>query len=242
MNTASGALLSRLKTYLFPNGEMAAQEIPAVRIVQRGELRASMEAPWKPFTAEETVNTTESAFVWNATIGKGLASVQVTDAFEDGRGRIAIHKGPLTLRRVTGPEADRGELQRYLSYVSYCPPLIVNNPFLDFDAVGPGTLRITDRRYPHTTWIDQDIDDNGRPLAARAVRPMIIGSAVVPTEWSAAGREPLEWNHIRVCRYLDAAWHLPHEFFVYIRVEVVTVEISAAIPTEACSDHEKESA
>src|SRR5215469_10411961 len=120
MKAASAALLSRLKTYLFPHGEEAARTVPAIRMIHRGELRASMEAPWKPFAAEETVNTTESTFVWDATIGKGLASVHVTDAFERGRGRVVIHKGPLTLRRVTGPEADRGELQRYLSYVSYC--------------------------------------------------------------------------------------------------------------------------
>jgi hypothetical protein len=44
--------------------------------------------------------------------------------------------GPIPLRKLAGPEVDQGELQRYLSYVIYCPAMILNNPSLELAATG----------------------------------------------------------------------------------------------------------
>ena len=87
-----------------------------------------------------------TGFRWEARLGTGLLSVAVTDAYEAGHGRLVVAKGPLQLTKLTGPDVDAGELQRYLGYVGYCPAMLLNNASLEFAAVGERTLRLRDRQ------------------------------------------------------------------------------------------------
>ena len=224
------SLLERLKAYLFPAGDAAARAVPGIRTIQCGDLRSSPKSAWKPFTAEEIVDATRSMFVWEATMGSGLTAVQITDAYEDGHGRLIVRKGPLTIAQMTGPHVDQGELQRYLGYITYCPSMIVNNPFLDFTALGLNTLRIYDRSDPAQSWVDLEIADDGRPLTVRATRPMTVGRRVVPTEWSAVGSDWRESKGIRMCRHLEAAWHPPDGQFSYVRIDVLSQTVVATAP------------
>jgi hypothetical protein len=224
------SLVERLKAYLFPGGDGAARDVSGIRTIQSGDLRSSAASAWKTFTAEEVVDATRSRFSWQAKTGAGLSAVHVTDAYEDGHGRVVVRKGPLTLAHVTGPHADQGELQRYLSYIIYCPSMILNNPFLDFAAVNLDTLRIRDRHDATGTWVDLHLDVDGRPLAVRGVRPMMIGKRVIPTEWSAMGSDPQVWNGMRICRHLEAAWHPPDGEFVYVRIDVLSQSVLATTP------------
>jgi len=118
------SLIPRIKAYCFPHGELAARGVRAIQTTQRGEIRSSPAARWVSFTAEEYVDATRSAFCWDARMGSALTSVRVIDAYEDGHGRLAVKKGPLKLKELRGRDVDKGELQRYLAYVSYCPAMI----------------------------------------------------------------------------------------------------------------------
>ncbi len=216
------SLVERLKTYLFPDGDAAARAVTGIRTIQSGDVRASASAAWKSFHAEEIVDATESMFSWDATLGSGIAAVHVTDGYDRDGGRLVVRKGPLTVAHLAGPHMDQSELQRYLSYIPYCPSMILNNPFLDFAAVGLDTLRIRDRRAAIDAGIALQLGDDGRPLATRAVRPMTIGRRIVPTEWSAIGSDPQLWHGMRMCRHLEAAWHPPDGEFVYVRIDVLS--------------------
>jgi hypothetical protein len=224
------SLVERLKAYLFPGGDAAARAVAGIRTIQSGDIRSSAASAWKKFTAEEVVEATRSMFSWQATLGTGVAAVHVTDAYEHGRGRLVVRKGPLTLAHLTGPHVDQGELQRYLSYISYCPSMILNNPSLDFAAVSLDTLRVRDRHDTTGTRVDLYLDEDGRPLAVRGVRPMMVGTRVIPTDWSAVGTDPQVWNGVRVCRHLEAAWHPPDGEFVYVRIDVLSQSLVATAP------------
>jgi len=132
MVASSPTLLERLKSYCFPGGEDAVRSVLGIKTTQRGEIRSGPAAKWVPFTAEEFVDAAHTGFRWEARMGSGLInSVQVTDAYENGHGRLVLRKGPIPLRKITGPEADKGELQRYLGYIPYCPAMLLNNPLLE---------------------------------------------------------------------------------------------------------------
>lgn len=219
-------LLARLKTYCLPGGEDAARRITAIRTTQRGEIRAAPDARWNAFTAEETVHATRTAFRWEAQMdGNLITSVSVTDAYEDGRGRLVLRKGPIPLKKLLGPEVDKGELQRYLAYVEYCPPMLLNNPSLEFSVVGPRTLRVSDRSDRTGAWVDMDVGEDGRPLGSRAVRPMTVGSRIVRTPWSASGSEPQEREGLRIPRRLEASWIPPEGKFTYVRMELTSFTV-----------------
>ncbi len=219
-------LVARLKAYCFPGGEEAARLVRGIKTTQHGEIRMGPEARWNVFTAEEFVDATNTAFCWEARLGTGLlASVRVTDAYENGHGRLVVKKGPVQLKKLLGPEVDKGELQRYLGYIIYCPSMLLNNPWLDLSAAGPLTLRVRDRRDETDASVDVDISEDGRPLLARAVRPMTVGSRVILTPWSASGSEPQEWDGLRVPRLMEASWSPPEGSFTYIRLELTSFTV-----------------
>ena len=224
-SVSTASLLASLKAYCFPGGESAARDIRGIRTVQRGEIRSSPEARWNPFVANEFVDAMTSGFRWEARLGTGVLSVAVTDAFEAGHGRLLVAKGPLQLKKLTGPDVDAGELQRYLGYVGYCPPMLLNNPSLEFAAVGERTLKVRDRHDTTSASVEIDLAEDGRPLLVRATRPMMVGKRVVPTVWSATGSEPRDWEGLRVWRHMEAAWHLAEGPFTYIRIDLTSFTV-----------------
>ena len=132
----SQALIASLKAFCLPGGEEAVRGVRGIQTTQRGEIRSAPEARWNAFTAEEFVDATRSGFCWEARMGTGLVtSVQVTDAYDNGHGLLVLKKGPSPLKKLVGPEVDKGELQRYLGYLGYCPAMLVNNAFLEFTAI-----------------------------------------------------------------------------------------------------------
>ncbi len=221
------ALLAKLRAFCFPGGEDAARIVRAIRTEQQGEMRQSPSSRWIPFTAKETVETGRSWFHWQARYrggSKGLVSV--TDAYEDGQGRIVVRIGGIIpVQKAQGPEVDKGELQRYLSSVILCPPILVNHGSLEWSAVGPLTLRVRDREDPTGAAVDLDVGEDGRPLLCRADRPRMVGKQPVVTPWSATGTAFKECSGFRAATRIEVSWHLPEGQFTYYRSEVVSLEI-----------------
>jgi hypothetical protein len=175
--------------------------------------------------AEEFVDATKAAFRWEARMGTGVLAVLVTDAYEEGHGRLVLSKGPLQLKKLVGPDVDKGELQRYLGYIGYCPPMLLNNPSLDFSAIGQRTLRVRDRQDETDASVEIDVGEDGRPILTRAVRPMTVGKRAIPTLWSASGSEPQMWDGLRVWRRMEAAWHTAEGPFTYVRIELTSFTV-----------------
>ena len=162
LSAQARSLLDRIKSYSFPAGEAAIRTIRGIQTTQRGEIRSGPDARWGPFSAEENIDATRSGFRWDAHMGSGLMSVQVTDAYENGHGRLVVRKGPLKLRELTGPDLDKGELQRYLAYLSYCPPILLNHTSLAIAAVDSNTLRVSDTSDATGAFVDVEVNATAR--------------------------------------------------------------------------------
>jgi hypothetical protein len=218
------AALSRLRRFCFPDGEKRARSIRTLKTTETGQIRMSPEARWIPFTAEQIIDSTQSDFRWEARLDPGkLSSPTVMDAYEEGRGHLLVKLGGLIpVRTVTGPDADRGELQRYLASLLLCPAMLLNHPSLELTAVGPFTLRVTDQSDSTAAAILLDISEHGRPLACRADRPRMVGKHAVVTPWLATGSEFREWEGMRVPGRLEVAWILAEGTFTYYRSEIIS--------------------
>jgi hypothetical protein len=217
-------VLARLRAFCFPGGEDAARRIRAVRTAEKGEMRMSPEARWIPFTAEQFLDTTRSSFRWDARIDPSkIVSPVVTDAYEEGHGRLVVKLGGvLPVRKVAGPDADKGELQRYLSSIVFCPAILLNHRALDWAAVGRLTLRVRDREDATGATVDIDIGEDGCPLICRADRPRAVGKKTVLTPWSATCGEFREREGLRIPTRLEVSWHLPEGPFIYFRAEITS--------------------
>jgi hypothetical protein len=219
------SLIERVKSFSFSGGDLAVRGVSAIKTAQRGEIRSGPEARWVAFTAEEYIDATKSCFRWDARLGTGLSAVRVIDAYENGQGRLVVKKGPLKLKEFTGPEFDKGELQRYLAYLNYCPPMIENNPSLQFAELGSLTLRVSEKSDKTGASVDLDIDDTGRVIVARAIRPMAVGSRIVMTPWSAIANDFQECEGLRIPFSMEARWAVPEGVFTYIHIALTSVAV-----------------
>ena len=139
------AVMAALKAYCFPGGESAARNIRGIRAVQRGEIRSSPEARWNTFVANEFVDATKTRVLLGGPLALGVFSRAGHRRLRGGEGRLVVEKGPLQLKKLTGPDVDRGRVATLPGYVGYCPPMVLNNPSLEFAVVGDRTLKVRDR-------------------------------------------------------------------------------------------------
>ena len=227
LGAETSALLDRLRAFCFPGGEDCARSVSAIRTTERGEMRASPSARWLPFIAEQVIEAHRSSFRWEARYQGGrMGLISVTDAYEEGHGRLVVKLGGvIPVQKVQGPDADRGELQRYLASITLCPPMVLNHGSLDWTAVGPLTLRVRDRADPTGATVDVEISEEGRPLACRGDRPRMAGKHAVLTPWSGICTEFKEWDGLRAATRLDVSWGLPDGPFSYYRSEVVSFKV-----------------
>ncbi len=225
-SAATQALLSKLKAFCFPNGEQAGRTVRGLKSSQRGQIRPSPAAHWSPFTAEEWVCATHSEFIWEADLGSGIiTSVHVTDGYRDGHGKAVLRKGPIPLKSLSGVTFDKGELQRYLGYVSYCPPILLHHQTLEWTEVGPRTLRVRDRLDESGATLDIELADSGELVEMRTIRPMAVGKDSVDTAWSARSSDYREIEGVRIPMKMEASWHPDSGAFTYVEIELTSVTL-----------------
>ena len=218
-------LVASLRAFCFPGGEASARLIRGVRTTQRGQFRMAPGASWTPFTAGEFIDSRQSAFRWQARIGTGIRALGVTDAYEQGRGYLQLKAaGVIPVKKFTGPDFDRGELQRYLASIVFCPAMALNHPTLEFTAAEPLILRMRDRADASGATVDLELSPEGRPLAVRALRPRMAGKQIILTPWSAAGLDYQDWEGLRVACRMQVFWHLDDGPFCYFDGEVNSFE------------------
>lgn len=222
--TSLGPLLTRIRSFCLPGGEQAVRSLRAVRTMQRGEMRMSPEARWIPFRAEEFIDATRSSFRWEARLDPGkIGGPTVIDAYQEGRGSLTVKLGGiLPVRRVTGLDADKGELQRYLASIAYCPAILVNHASLEWIEAGAHALRVRDREDSTGATVDIGLFEDGCPTAVRAIRPRIVGKQAVMTPWSGTASDFREYEGMRVATRLEVAWELPEGAFLYFRSEITS--------------------
>ena len=218
--------LARLRAFLLPGGEDAARRVRCVRLKEKGEMRFGPESRWIAFTSEERIDAGQSGFVWEARFRTArVMPTIVVDAYEQGRGRLVAKIGGVRVMESRGPDADRGELQRYLSSVAICPPMLVAHPTLVWTVVYPQMLQLRDSADSSGTTVNYEIGEDGLPICCRADRPRIVGKQAVLTPWSAAGLEFRERDGLRVATHLEAVWHLPEGGFTYFRSQVTSFTV-----------------
>jgi hypothetical protein len=225
MSPETASLLARLRGFLLPEGDAAARDIETVRIFEKGEMRASEQARWMSFSAEQTIQTKFSGFRWDAR----TSGVVITDAYEDGHG-IAMSRlaGLLTLKKaMRGPELDRGEVQRYLGSLMLCPAALANHASLEWTAVTESVLRVRDLADPTGAAVDFEIGSDGEPRSSTTIRPRLVGRNAVDTKWEGKGSDFRLWNGMRMAYRLEVWWEIPGAPFCYYRSEVTQCERAA---------------
>lgn len=187
---------------------------------QRGEMRLGEERPWMPFTAEQSCQAARTGFVWHARFKMApLVTGVVDDAYEDGHGRLdAKIWGVLPVAHGRGLEIDRGEAQRYLSELAWCPMALVHNPALHYRQLRDDAVRVW--VHDEQTYVDLLFDAAG-DIAGATTDTRCRGEQ--PQPWGGQFGDYRDFGDVRAPATAQAYWDTPQGRFTYWRGEVTSL-------------------
>ena len=168
----------------------------------------------------------QPGFHWDARVRMApLLSVAVTDAFEDGHGRLEVRFLRLRLAHSAGPDVEEGELMRFLAELPWCP-FAMSNPALQWSARDERSLRVAAQVGATSAAIDMQVDDIGRVVRIQAEgRPRLVGKQTVRTAWHGEFSDYREMGGFRLPARAEVAWDLPEGPFVYWRGEIIEAAV-----------------
>ncbi len=209
-----------LATYLARAGASALGRTGTL-VHQRGEIRLAPDKPWLPFSAEQTLEARKTGFVWHARVKMApLVTGVVEDAFEDGHGRLdAKIWGVIPVAHARGIDIDRGEAQRYVAELPWCPAAIAHNPELHFEPTDERTVRVW--AGDDTAWVDLSFDAAGDIELATSTTRKRDG---VAQPWAGRFFDYRDFGGIRAPSRAEVWWDPPQGRFTYFRAEVVSLQ------------------
>lgn len=212
-----------VQRYLRSVGIVGKRNIRTVRLKQKGVFRRGQR--WLPFTAEQFFATDPPGFVWQAQVQfLPLLNFSVTDMFVDGHGRLQAKL--LSLFKVveaSGPEADQGELLRYLAEIAWFPTAWLS-PYIEWESIDARAAKVTLRLPSLAVSAVLHFDDESRLCRVTAQRHMEEGGRFPLRDWSGQVSEYRRIAGLLVPVKANAMWHLESGDLEYFRGEVTQIE------------------
>ena len=177
-------------------------------------MRLGPDRGWMPFTAEQTIEAHTTGFVWHARFRMApLVTGVVEDAYEDGTGRLDAHLwGLVRVAHGRGVDVDRGEAERYLAELPWCPLALLHNPQLRYVEVDDRTVRVW--VHDPDTYVDLLFDADGDISGARTTTRVRDGAA---QPWEGRFADYRAFGGIRAPSRGEVWWDGPEGRFVYWR-------------------------
>jgi hypothetical protein len=197
-----------------------------VRLEQRGHLRLSPTAPWKPFTASQRFEAERTFFDWQAQVRfLGPLEMSVADRYEEGHGALVAKLLRIPVVRAAGPDLDEGELMRYLAELPWNPGAMALNPALTWSQPDERTLEVRCREGAVDATVQLQLDEEGDVVSAHANRPRSVGKRSERTPWGGAFSSYRRIGDIRIPTEVEVWWDLPEGRFRWFRGEVTGYEV-----------------
>lgn len=195
----------------------------AVVLRQVGAMRLAPDKGWSALTAEHTVSTIVSSFVWHARVKMAsLVTAVVVDSYVASAGRLEARLfGSVRVAKAEGPETDRAELMRYLGELAWAPEAILYNRDLHWRRFSDSEFEVSAEASGGLAAVRLRLDAKGDITQVEADdRPMGRGKESIPTPWRARVWDYAEVGGFRIPRMGEVSWLLPEGEFTYWRGEV----------------------
>lgn len=208
--------------HLERNVPASSRDATGVLFHQRGTIRMGADRPWLPFSAEQTIDATCVGFVWHARFRMApLVTGVVEDAFEDGKGRLdAKIWGLIPVAHARGIDVDRGEAERYLAELPWCPTALLHNPDLRFEQVDDRTVKVW--AFDRETYVDLRFDAEGDIVGARTTT-RVRDETTMP--WEGRFWDYRDFGGVRAPARGEVWWEEPGGPMVYWKGELTDLEL-----------------
>jgi hypothetical protein len=204
----------------FARRAMCENPVPnTVWLSQRGEMRANLRDPWRPFTAEQVISIHQPGFAWLARMQAApLVSARVLDCYVDGAGLLEARLfGSLRLARAAGPQADKGELMRYLAELAWAPHAMLHNPRLSWREIDATTVEVSAASQAGPARVRLILENGDITRIEADDRPRVVGRRIVPTRWQGRCCDYREMDGCRIPTRAVVSWMLEDGPFEYWR-------------------------
>jgi hypothetical protein len=196
-------------------GASGRERASAVAVSQSGFLRGEPSDALLAFTADQTIQLRESAFVWSARCDP-VSMLVLREQLASGRGRqslLAFGRLPLS-GGDEGPEADRAGLIRFLAELPLAPDAMLRNGALRWTPIDGRTFRVATGMGEGRAEVVLRLGDDGLVSSAESPdRPRKEGAVFVPRPWRLRFSGYGEWDGRMIPGRTEASWIVDGEPF-----------------------------
>lgn len=194
------------------------------RIHQVGKMRFQPDSAWIPFTADQYFAMPQPGFVWHARFGLPMPTT-VIDSYVEGHGHLEARLlGSIPVAKATGPDADRGELMRYLAELACCPAALMGNSALDWRQLDQQTVEVSVGQGQARVSVRLAFDAAGDMVGAFTPnRPRSVGDRVEYSPWRGIWFDYQTLFGHRIPTRGEVSWELDTGLFTYWQAQITAI-------------------
>lgn len=213
-----------VQRYLRYSRILGKEPIRTVRLKQGGSFRIKEGQKWLPLVAEQYYTVQPPTFLWHGVIKQNpLLSIHARDRFSNGHGSLVVKLWSfIPLVDAHGPEADQGELLRYLSEIVWFPTAWLSSA-IEWQALDERSARATIRHSGVTVSAILYFNEQDQLTRLSAQRYRLVDKQSVLDQWETLAGEYREINGMRIPVKAEALWKLRSGDFSYFRGEITEI-------------------
>jgi len=201
--------------------------IKRMRLSQNGYFKLKPDSKWKPFNAEQYVNTEDWSFLWYAKIKMiPLVNFHVVDEFIEGRGALKARLFNLiTVVDEDGEKLDQGEFLRFISEAPWYPSFYLNEKIV-WNTLDERTLELTIKKNHNQISSKILFDNLGFIEEVTAKRYYTNQNNITLEDWHGFYEGYKEFNGILIPTDFKVCWHLESGNYCYIKGKILNIEFN----------------
>lgn len=210
-----------VQKWMRSSGVVGNNMVQKAKIKQKGQLRISPDAPWKPFSAEQYVNYAKPAFIWQAKIKMfPLILTYGIDKYLEGQGTMIIKlMSVLNISNASGSEINQGSLLRYLAEIIWQPSAALRD-YIQWEEIDEGSARAVMTHRGVTAGGVFSFDQEGLPVSFTAARYREKAGKYTLDEWQVQVSDYKEFQNISLPARGQVSWMLPEGEFQWMQIEI----------------------
>lgn len=218
-----------VRRYLEAAGVVGTPHVRRFSATMNGRIRGAADAPWMPFTAEQTNTVSPATRLFWMSATRGGLPVSVYHRFADAAATMRVRLlGVAPIVEAAGPELTRAETVTVLNDLCVLAPGSLVDAPIRWSPVSDTEADATYTLGPNTVRARLYVDPEGRLVDFRSedrLRASADGTSFTPAPW----RTPFD-RHGRLGAttqpvHGDARWETDAGDLVYIEMEITTVVI-----------------
>lgn len=209
-----------VQNYLRFTNIIGKQRIKSVRLKQTGDFRLKPEQGFKKMRAVQYFNVDSVEFYWKGKVN----IITAVDKFINGKGSLTVKLlGLIRVARAEGPEADQGEILRFLAEGVWFPSVFIND-YITWELLDDHSAKATIRVNGISASAVFHFNDKYEVEKITAKRYMESDGKFKLEDWEIQIIGYKEFSGIMIPDRANVIWKLSSGDFCWYKLEISEIE------------------